>query len=69
MGGAGGRGGPPLSLKNLREEPEDLTGAASTNSTPFTPCGVGADPKASPLPPAPLVTSGLLICRLKDWQE
>ena len=32
---------------------------------PSDPCGVGADLKASPLPPAPLADSGLLICELE----
>ncbi len=51
MGGAGGRGGTPLKP----QEPENLRNCISGIGTPFTPCGVGADPKASPLPPAPLV--------------
>ena len=39
MGGAGGRGQTPLSLKNLRK----LRNCISGIGTPFTPCGVGAD--------------------------
>ena len=60
MGGAGGRGGTPLKP----QEPENLRNCISGIGTPFTPCGVGADLKASPLPPAPLATSRLVICNL-----
>ena len=63
MGGAGGRGGPCLNLKNLRTC-KDL---GHNNNTPFTPCGVGADLKASPLPPAPLVTSRFVSCNLNGF--
>ena len=57
------QGRTPETFKNLRTRQDQKHAAA--RGTPFTPCGVGADLKASPLPPAPLVTSGLLICRLK----
>ena len=57
--GAGGRGGLPLSLKNLRN-----WGTASVElARPSHPAGWGRILKAPPLPPAPLATSWLLICR------
>ena len=51
------------------QEPQDLRNCICGIGTPFTPCGVGADPKASPLPPAPLATSWLLICRLDGFER
>ena len=59
FGGAGGRGGPPLSLKNLK-----TWGTASVElARPSHPAGWGRILKAPPLPPAPLAISWLLICR------
>ena len=46
------------------QEPEELR----KPDTPFTPCGVGADLKASPLPPAPLATSRFAIDNLKVFR-
>ena len=51
-GGAGGRGGPPLSLKNLKNL-RNWNSELTPSWHALTPCGVGADPKASPPPPAP----------------
>ena len=47
--GSAAEAGPPEPL-----EPEDLTDGLAR---PVTPCGVGADLKASPLPPASLLPS------------
>ena len=50
FGGAGGRGGTPWSLKNLKDLSQDLVGSPRHALNPYR---VGADLKASPLPPAP----------------
>ena len=63
LGGAGGRGGPPWAFKTWRVRQESVQGLKPFRHALY-PCGVGADLKASPLPPAPLATSLLLICRL-----